>query len=63
MQKTKNSAHTKASELTQLLACDCCGWIEKQPYDDGDECICGGRFRLYNGDVRKIGNIEFAQKS
>jgi len=35
------------------LVCDCCGWIERQPFDDGDECVCGGFFRSYEGEIRE----------
>lgn len=50
--------------MNELLVCDCCGWVEKPPFIEGDECICGGIFRKYDGKMKivKKGVIEFAIK-
>ena len=33
----------EAIETRFCLKCDTCGREESQPYDEGDECLCGGK--------------------
>ena len=60
--KGENMTKNRDCELS-VLACDYCGWIERPPFAAGDECICGGHFRFYDGKISKIGNIEFVDAS
>ena len=40
----------RTEAITTCLKCDTCGKREFSPYDEGDECLCGGKLKTTRGE-------------
>lgn len=52
-------------ELSKMLACSCCGFIQEKPFVKGDKCpMCGhGQLKTYKGPIKYIGGLKFTKTS
>ena len=57
----KKTDGVSPSELSEMLACPCCGFIQEKPFERGDKCpMCGhGQLKTYSGPIKNIGGFKF----